>query len=239
METVYLLTVIVVAYLVQSLTGFGGALLSLPITILLVGFDNARVLATGLSLVTGLLVTWRHRQAIQGRKLQRILLVMAVGTAAGLLLDRILAIPLLISAYGIVTVILAIFGLWPKKEKSRKPAPWLMQLILLMAGIMQGLFVAGGAFLMVYAIHEFPDKTEFRANCSAVWGVLNWFMLLNYGLSGRITGTSLRLTALCLPVVFGMMWLAERLQARINQALFSRMTNGLLLATGVILLASR
>lgn len=239
METIYLLAVILIAYLVQSVTGFGGALLSLPITILLVGFDNARVLVTGLSLLTGLLVSLRYRKQINRLKLLEILIVMAVGMAVGLLLDRVLEAPFLIIVYGIVTVLLALAGFLPKKDPRRKPGRPILLAILFLAGIMQGLFVAGGAFLMVYAMHEFPDKTEFRATCFAVWGVLNWFMLINYGFSGKINTGNLKLVGLCVPVVLLTMFLAERLQSRINQKLFSKVTNLLLLATGVILLASR
>lgn len=239
METIYLLAVILVAYLVQSVTGFGGALLSLPITILLVGFDNARVLATGLSLLTGLFVSLRYRRQINRPKLLEILIVMAVGMAVGLLLDRVLEAPFLITVYGIVTVLLALIGFLPKQDPPRKPGRPILLAILFLAGIMQGLFVAGGAFLMVYAMHEFPDKTEFRATCSAVWGVLNWFMLINYSFSGKINTGNLKLVGLCVPVVLLTMFLAERLQSRINQKLFSKVTNLLLLATGVILLASR
>jgi uncharacterized membrane protein YfcA len=239
METIYLLLVIFIAYLVQSLTGFGGALLSLPLAILLVGFDDARILATGLSLLTGLLVSFRYRKQIKRAKLLEILFVMAIGTAFGLLLDRLLEAPFLITVYGIVTIGLAIAGFLPQKIFSGNLSRPVLVSILFLAGIMQGLFVAGGAFLMVYAMHEFPDKTEFRATCSAVWGILNWFMLLNYALSGSINPVNLKLIALCSPVVLGVMFLAELLQARINQTAFSKVTNSLLLVTGLVLLVSR
>lgn len=239
MQTVYLFLVILIAYLVQSITGFGGALLSLPVTILLIGFDQARVLATTLSLLTGMLVSLRYRKQINYGKLVEILLVMAVGTAAGMLLDRVLEAPFLITVYGIVTVVLALVRLIPRRDPARKPGRPVLLAILLLAGLMQGLFVAGGAFLMVYAMHEFPDKTEFRATCSTVWAVLNWFMLINYGVAGKINTDSLKLVGLCVPLVLLTMLLAEKLQSRINQRVFSSLTNSLLLATGIILLAGR
>lgn len=238
METVYLIIVILIAYLVQSVTGFGGALLSLPITILLIGFDQARLLATALSLITGMLVSIRYWRQINRLKLAFILLVMALGTGAGLLLDKVLDAPLLITLYGLATIGIALASFIPRKGPPRRPGRILGLLILLLAGIMQGLFVAGGAFLMVYAIHEFPDKTEFRATCSAVWGVLNWFMLLNYGFAGKINLQGLKLIALCAPLVLITLFVAEKLQSRINQAFFFKAANVLLLVTGVILLAS-
>ena len=64
-------------------------------------------------------------------------------------------------------------------------------------------------------------------------------MLLNYALSGSINPVNLKLIALCSPVVLGVMFLAELLQARINQTAFSKVTNSLLLVTGLVLLVSR
>lgn len=239
MNLVCLLLVIFVAYLVQAITGFGGALLSLPILILLVGFDQGRILTTTLSLVTGLLVAFFYRKHINRKKLLEILLVMALGTGVGLVLDQLVQADFLITAYAVVTILLALVRFIPFKGKDKKPGRPLMLAILLMAGLMQGLFVAGGAFLMVYAMYEFPDKNEFRSTCSAVWGILNWFMLFYYVWDGRLGRDNLNLVALCLPVVLLMAFLADKLQAKINQALFAKLTNGLLLMTGVILLASR
>ncbi len=239
MTIFYLILVVFVAYLVQSLTGFGGALLSLPILILLIGFDHARILTTILSLVTGMTVAFLYRKHINRKKLLEILLVMAVGTALGFLLDQLLEADFLITVYGIVTILLALVRFLPKRHPDRSPGRPLMLLILLMAGLMQGLFVAGGAFLMVYAMYEFPDKNEFRSTCSAVWGILNWFMLFYYAWTGAIQTQTIKLAALCLPLVLLMALLAEKIQARINQALFAKLTNGLLMATGVILLVSR
>lgn len=239
MTLFYIFAVVFVAYLVQAITGFGGALLSLPILILLVGFDSARILTTSLSLVTGLLVAIRYRKRINRKKLVEILAFMAVGTGAGLVLDRFLEAEFLIIIYGVVTILLALFRFMPKRNPDRSPGRPLMILILLLAGLMQGLFVAGGAFLMVYAMYEFPDKQEFRSTSSAVWGILNWFMLFYYLLTDKITGENIKLFALCIPIVLLMAFLAEKLQGKINQALFSKLTNALLLVTGVILLASR
>lgn len=238
MTWIWLLLIVFVAYLVQAITGFGGALLSLPLVILLVGFDDARLLTTALSLVTGLIVSSTHYRQINKKKLGLILLIMAVGTASGMVLDRLLDARFLILLYGVITVLLAIIRLLPKRQESRSLAPPFLLGILLLAGIMQGLFVAGGAFLMIYAIYEFPDKTEFRATSSAVWGILNIFMMIVYGYSGRINSGNLKLVAICIPVVLAMIFLAEKIQARIKQAVFAKLTNVLLLASGLILLVS-
>lgn len=236
MELFYLLAIVFVAYLVQATTGFGGALLSLPLVILLFGLNNARVITTTLSLITGLIISLISRRHINKKKLLRILAVMAVGTTLGMVIDRFLDANFLILIYGIVTILLALFRLWPKKTAVKSPPRTVLFLILFLAGVMQGLFVAGGAFLMIYAMYEFPDKVEFRATSSAVWGILNWFMLLTYWYQGVLTTYNLSLTAYSLPIVLLMIFTAEKLQPKINQAVFSVVTNLLLLATGVILL---
>lgn len=235
MEKIYLVLIIFFAYLVQSITGFGGALLSLPLTILLVGFNNARVLAAALSFLTGAIVSFRHRRHINRPKLIRILTVMTIGTGIGLLLDRIIEFQFLIIAYGLITIAIAIKGFIPHKEMNKPLNKKISLLILILAGIMQGLFVAGGAFLLVYAMHELTDKLEFRATCSAVWCAQNTLMLLSYGFSGRIGVENLSLVAICAPVVLVMMFVAEIIQGKIGQGLFVKLINSLLLVTGLLL----
>lgn len=63
-------------------------------------------------------------------------------------------------------------------------------------------------------------------------------MMIVYGYSGRINTGNLKLVAICIPVVLAMIFLAEKIQARIKQAVFAKLTNVLLLASGLILLVS-
>ena len=44
-----------------------------------------------------------------------------------------------------------------------------------LAGIIHGMFVSGGALLVVYASGALPRKEEFRATMAAVWFFLGFF----------------------------------------------------------------
>lgn len=51
--------------------------------------------------------------------------------------------------------------------------------LLLLAGIVHGLFVSGGPLLIAYASKKLTDKNQFRATISSVWVVLNTIILVD------------------------------------------------------------
>ena len=57
----------------------------------------------------------------------------------------------------------------------------LLYLCLPAAGLVHGMFLSGGSFLIVYAVWALPDKERFRSTLSAVWVVLNSLLLIGKG----------------------------------------------------------
>ena len=49
--------------------------------------------------------------------------------------------------------------------------------VLLGAGVVHGMFVSGGALLVVYAAATFRDKEVFRSTLAAVWVILNGLLM--------------------------------------------------------------
>ncbi|OEH89608.1 hypothetical protein ATO00_10020 [Loigolactobacillus coryniformis subsp. coryniformis] len=60
-------------------------------------------------------------------------------------------------------------------------------LLLLFAGIIHGLFVAGGPLLVIYATEKIMEKNSFRVTLSAVWIFLNSIMLIQAITANTIT----------------------------------------------------
>lgn len=235
MNAVWLAFIVLAAFTVQSVTGFGGALLAMPVAILLVGIEDARVVLSAISGLTGMLVAIANRRYISIKKLFRIIAVMAVGIGLGLWLDAYGERRRLMLLYGALIIGIALMNLFWKKRARRLPQPAQL-FVLLLAGVMHGLFVSGGAFLMIYAQQAFADKNEFRATSCAVWGIVNLFMLLFYWKSGALSAGSLRLTAVCAAAALLSVWLAEKLQKKLDQERFLFVTNLLLLCTGALML---
>ena len=115
---------------------------------------------------------------------------------------------------------------------------WLDTLVLALAGLIQGMFVSGGALLVIYAVQKLRDQQQFRITLSAVWTVLN---LIYAGIAfqqGHFTGDVVQIIVFCVPLAVLATFLGSKLQKKISQERFLKLTYVLLLCVGVILLVT-
>ena len=155
---------------------------------------------------------------------------MAVGMVAGYALYVVCPARPLQRCYGVVIMLIAIINL-VHPVQGRLPQA-LMVLILLAAGVMHGMFVSGGALLVVYAAAMIPGKDEFRATVASVWVALNSVLLITQIASGQVTSHALMLTGLGLPALALAIALGSWLARRISQQGFLRLSYALLLVSG-------
>ena len=101
---------------------------------------------------------------------------------------------------------------------------------------MQGMFVSGGSFLVIYATSRIKDKQVFRATVNAVWAVLNTVLIISYILDGMLSSEVLNLSAICIVPTLLAIWGANAAAKRINQKLFLQITYLVLIASGAVLL---
>ena len=74
-------------------------------------------------------------------------------------------------AYGIVIIIVSLQRLF--FPQAAQLPEWAYLPVLIAAGIIHGMFVSGGALLVMYATLVLLDKSEFRATIAATWAVLD------------------------------------------------------------------
>ena len=130
----------------------------------------------------------------------------------------------------------AVKNLFFQAEEDRQlPKPVLL-MILLAAGIIHGMFVSGGALLVVYMSSIIREKGEFRATVSAVWVVLDTVLMVTQIRSGLFTGENVRLMLWAMIPLAVSVLLGGWLHQRINQKLFTKLTYVLLIVSGGIAL---
>ena len=112
----------------------------------------------------------------------------------------------------------------------------LLAVLLVLAGLIQGMFVSGGAILAIYALQRLQDKDQFRATLSCIWMVLNFVYAALQLSQGHYTPDCLVMVAIAIPLLLVATWLGNKLQKRISQATFIKVTYVLLTVIGIILL---
>ncbi len=185
-----LVGIVFLALVTGTAMGFG----SMVITIVLGShfFDIPFLLGAMVpaNLCVSIYVLVRHRQHVQWRFLAvSVLPAMLVGGVAGFALFAFQDSKGLQLIFGVIVLILASMELWRmRSDVVQQPLPrWLSLLTLTGAGVIHGLFAAGGP-LAVYAIsRQVRVKEEFRATLCALWTVLNFALLVVYIPTGIVT----------------------------------------------------
>lgn len=225
-----------VAMFIQAITGFGGPLIAMPLGIVLMGVEVAKPVITVCAWSAAMLVAVPAYRYINWKESLKMTAIMFAGVLAGLWFFNNIDMGRLILLYAIV-----VFAVGVKKmffESNKGLSIPLQYGALGIAGIMQGMFLAGACFIVVYALEKIHDKQEFRASLSVVWALLNTYLLYTYQATEQFTPEVIKLSALCIvPLVIAII-LGNKVVKRINQKVFLQMTYGILIISGIILFVS-
>ena len=235
MKELLFLIVLFVSNVIQAITGFAGTVLAMPPSAYLLGLDHAKVVLNVMALLSGLMIAVTGWRDIDRKELAKMSAVMLLGMAAGV---RICALvpseSTLLTVYGVVVIAVALKNLCIRTE--RQLPPFVLGLVLLAAGVIHGMFVSGGALLVIYAAQVLRDKRTFRATVAPVWVVLNSCLLITQLRAGLVGAADVRLILLSIVPLFAAVWLGKQLAARVSQKAFLNLTYALLLISGLSLL---
>lgn len=231
MTNIIFLFVLFLANAIQAITGFAGTVLAMPPSILLIGMDEAKVVLNAMAWISGLLIAVQNYRYINFKELLKMIIIMFVGMIMGMKLYTFFPVSQLLVFYGVVVIIIGVKNLIIRKKFNLNQGVLIG--VLLVAGMIHGMFVSGGALLVIYATSVLKDKNEFRATIAPIWVVLNTVMMMDYMSKGLVTSHSLWLIGVSiLPLVLAI-WLGNKLQKRVSQKTFLNLTYVLLIVSGL------
>lgn len=226
--------VVFVSNIINTITGFAGTMLAMPASMMLIGINEAKVVLNAMAFLSCLWITIRNIRYINKKELAKITAFMFVGMVGGMILFKIAPLDFLLKGYAVFIILIALKKLFIKKEINVPQQ--LMIFVLLLAGVIHGMFVSGGALLVVYAVSALKEKSEFRATLSPVWVLLNGYLMITHIVGGSFTPHVVRMTAICIIPLVVSVWLGNKLHHKINQSVFLKMTYILLLLSGILLI---
>ena len=116
MRNMIFLLVLFVANVVQAVTGFAGTLLAMPPAMMLIGVHEAKVILNIMAFLSCLILAVKNYKNIQWKILFNIIVYMAIGMFAGIWLFERLSFDLLLPAYGVMILLIALKKMFIKKE---------------------------------------------------------------------------------------------------------------------------
>ena len=224
------------AYTVQAIAGFAGNVFVMPVGVHLFGMAPSVAILNALGFFSCGMLALMNIRSVAWREFARIIAVMLAFFFVGTWLNAVIPLPALMKIFGVVVIGIGLkFLLFP----SQKFMPgWALFLVLALAGLIQGMFVSGGPFLVLYALQRIKDKDAFRSTLSLTWAVLNLIYAVMSFSQGSFTGDVWLMIAVCIPLSLLATFLGNRIAKRISRDGFMKFTYVMLVAVGVLLLVT-
>ncbi|MBQ6264440.1 MAG: sulfite exporter TauE/SafE family protein [Clostridia bacterium] len=232
--------VVLLTNIMQCITGFAGTVLAMPFSVMLEGYDVARPVLNVLGVGASLVIVIKEYKHINIKEFRKMAGVMLLGIIGGLYLKELVSgNPSVI--YKILGTIVVVFSIISAvrffRKKDGSPIPgWLAFILLVISGIVHGLFVCGGPVLVTYASTKLKDNSEFRSTVSAVWLVLNSIIFVQDIMSGIFVKSTVYLTLVSLAVLALSLVIGNLIFKKMSRNVFLVLTYVLMFISGITLL---
>ena len=228
--------VVVLAYTVMGLTGFGSTMVSVPILAHFLPISFIVPLMAAVDLVCAAFIGGRGRREVSREEVKRLLPFMFVGLVIGATLlvgvpDRYLR-----AALGVFAVVIGIHGIFNPVLHRTISRAWCVPAGIA-AGAVSTIFGAGGPIYATYLSGRLRDKGELRATVSTLITISAFSRAVIYAVTGLLLHLSILLGAVVLaPFVWIGMKTGARIHVGLSQEQMRRALGGVLVLAGASLL---
>lgn len=249
-EILFLL-IVFAANMIQAITGFAGTLLAMPPSMQLIGVDEAKSVLAILDQLSCLLIVLTGFRHINWKEFAKMAVLMVVGMFVGMKIFEVFPVQQLLTLYGVMILCIALWKLFGAKLVKKRGVSQEqvcetasfgekntfrsigMLLVILAAGVIHGMFVSGGALLVIYASTALKEKEEFRATMAMLWVTIGCYITGNQIYSGHFNSQVIFLCLAGLIPLFAGIFVGTKLVKRINQETFLKLTYVLLIISGI------
>jgi uncharacterized protein len=220
----------------QAISGFGFALISIPLASLVLSPTDAVVAQTIAGTVLSIVMAWQFRADADVPVMRRSIPAMLCGIPIGLLVVNRVSDRGLRLMVGFAVLVAATAIATGYRIRSQRHA-----LVDAYAGFMSGMLTmttgtSGPPLVITLAGRNAPPAT-FRATLQALFAVANLVSLPAFALAGKITGAGLRASAIAfVPTILGRV-VGERVFRRLNPESFRKVVLTMLFLAGAVAVA--
>ena len=221
-------------FYVQTVAGFGSALLALPVLLTTLGLQEAVALISVFFFLFSCYQVFKNRKLADRDTVIKLIVGIALGLVAGILLLKY-GRPLILKK-GLGVFILIYVGYLLLKQKK---IAWFDKFGLFFgfgSGFFSGLFSTGGPLCVVYVYNKMFNADVFRATVIVVLGLTDFIKLPLLIFSGILTPSVLLTALYVLPFFLLAIFLGQKTYKRINEDVFRKILMVLLVLSGVFLI---
>ncbi|MBW8327892.1 MAG: sulfite exporter TauE/SafE family protein [Thiobacillus sp.] len=228
--------ILLAAYFIRGITGFGSGLISVPLLALFLPLKFVVPLILLLDFTASIVIGGFNFKRVKWDEVGILIPFGIVGVVLGTsLLVNLPPEPMLIALAGFVFVfairnVLNIHGEKPASRGWAIPAS-------LTGGTVGALFGTGGPPYIIYLSHRIRDKSDLRATFSALFFTEGLTRIISFLVAGLLVTTKVWVVYFAaLPLILGALYLGGRVHVGLTQVQMTRLVGVLLLVSSVSLL---
>ena len=224
------------AYIILGMTGFGSALVTIPLLVHFLPLQTVVPLVVTVDFLATVATGVRYREHVEIAELKLVIPAVIAGILAGVTLlatlpkhATLLLLGALVTGYGVYRLV--------TKPSGKPVSRWWGIPTGLLGGLIGGLFGVGGPIYATYLAARIPDPVKMRATLSAVFSFSTGLRLTVYVISGLLLQSEVWWAfLLLLPAMPVGLAIGHRLHARLTREQVGRFVSILLIASGSSLL---
>lgn len=227
--------VLILAYVIRGITGFGSGLIAVPLLALQLPLTTVVPLILLTDFTASLALGGLHLKKVAWDEIRRLLLAGAIGVLIGVTLLVNLPRESLLIALGTVVILFALRNLLARQTQLPPISQHWTWPTGLVGGTISALFGTGGPPYVMYLTRRIFDKGIMRATLS---GLFFFEALVRVGVftaTGVLTMETFWLFALALPVTLIALWIGSHIHTNLSNATLLRLVSLILLGSGVAL----
>jgi uncharacterized protein len=231
-EMAFAAGVLLLAYFIRGISGFGSGLIAVPLLALTLPLSLVVPSILLLDFTASLLLGGLNLRQVRWDEVRPLIPLGAAGVALGTtLLVNLPKAPLL----GILVLVFSIRSLLNLHGKKLVSRWWALPASLL-GGTVGGLFGTGGPPYVIYLTHRIRDKGELRATLSGVFFLEGMFRIASFMAAGLLSKPAIwKGFAGGLPLAVLALYAGSHVHTGLTQSQVTRLIGALLLASGMSL----
>jgi hypothetical protein len=228
--------ILLAAYFIRGITGFGSGLISVPLLALFLPLKFVVPLILLLDFTASLVIGGFNWQRVRWREVLTLIPFGVVGVLVGThLLVNMPQTPMLV-ALALFVFLFALKSLL-NMQGDKPVSPLWAAPAALTGGTVGALFGTGGPPYVIYLSHRIHDKSDLRATFAAVFFTEGITRVISFLVAGLLMSREIWIAYIAaLPIVLGSLYLGSRVHLGLTAAHMARLVGGLLLVSSVSLL---
>jgi uncharacterized membrane protein YfcA len=235
MEMLLVAVVIFLSAFIQSMTGFGVALVSMPILTDRLGIGVSAPLIALVALSTKVFILARYRQNFDLRAVIPLVAAALVGIPLGMHLMESMDRDTVVALLGVVISGYALYALVNPRIPRLEHPTWAYGSGFA-SGILAGAYNVGGPPLIIYGTGRRWDPLAFKGNLQGCAMLNSVIVIANHARIGNYTPLVWHYFLIGIPALAVGLWLGFKLDHRVNAVRFRQMVLILLFFIGLTLI---